>query len=351
MKCSNCGKANKVVINGKAYCADCGEPMTAKPAAPKPSTKKAAHSKHHAQKSTQQKAHVLDLSQTAAARQKPSVNAQTIHGVRKDTPVALKKPAEKVTSAAKVQPASKQMARVLRAKNTPRAKKITKFSAKHLTNYQAEKATQAYKAESAMHMTPHQTYQLGKAATQAQTTQSTGPAAASSESGPKTNQPGALANFLARFSQPRFATVAAVAGCFLLLAGYITYLNYPRLQLRVAASKAGFDAQLPRYTPAGYGLSSPVSTSKGQVTIRFNSHGDGSTLALAQRETNWDSASLLENYVKPKSNDYLTFQQNGLTIYVYNSNQAAWVNSGVFYTLEGDSHLSSEQLIKIATSI
>ena len=144
-----------------------------------------------------------------------------------------------------------------------------------------------------------------------------------------------------------FASVAVI----LLLAGYVTYLNIPRLALRVAASRAGFEASLPAYSPSGYDFSGPIAYNTGQITIQFDSNTNESSYNIVQRESQWDSQSLLDNYVINETQDYLTFQERGLTVYIYDGSSASWVDSGVWYTIEGDSELSSEQLLKIASSL
>jgi|GEM_PF-3040244 len=150
----------------------------------------------------------------------------------------------------------------------------------------------------------------------------------------------------------KFAPVMATSLVALILVGYITYLNMPNLALRVAANRAGFDASMPAYTPEGFGFDGPIAYNSGQITIDFRSKtGDNRAYSLSQRKSSWNSESLLENIVKPKDDEYLTFQNRGLTIYVYDS-QATWVNGGVWYTINSDSsHLNSEQLVKIASSL
>src|SRR3990167_5447927 len=145
--------------------------------------------------------------------------------------------------------------------------------------------------------------------------------------------------------------VTSVALSVVVLAGYITYLNYPSLSLRIAASRAGVDANLPGYTPSGYSFNGPIQYSSGRITVRFTSNSDAGFINLSQSQTNWDSASLLENYVLPKINNYLTFQEKGLTIYMYGGNNAAWVNQGIFYSIEGNNFLNSDHVIKMATSL
>ena len=59
---------------------------------------------------------------------------------------------------------------------------------------------------------------------------------------------------------------------------------------------------------------------------------------------------MLDNFVTKKTGTYLTYQERGLTIYSF-GDQAAWVNGGLLYTIDGDAPLSSEQLLNIAASM
>jgi hypothetical protein len=149
---------------------------------------------------------------------------------------------------------------------------------------------------------------------------------------------------------PKPASVAALALTVALLGGYIWMKNYPNMALKVAASKAGVEAALPAYLPSSYNLDGPISYAPGQVSVKFTAPG-GEPLTITQKRTNWDSQSLLENYVLKVSDEYLTVESQGLTIYFYDQNQATWVNRGVWYTLEGDTRLSREQLLKIIDSL
>lgn len=145
-------------------------------------------------------------------------------------------------------------------------------------------------------------------------------------------------------------SVAAVAVAIALMGGYIWVRNYPNMALRVASAKAGIEASLPAYLPTTYNLAGPISYSPGQVTLHFNS-GSAGSLTLSQARTSWDSGSLLENFVSKQTNQYLAVQNQGLTIYLYNGNQASWVNRGVWYNLQGDTHLNREQILKIVESL
>lgn len=149
----------------------------------------------------------------------------------------------------------------------------------------------------------------------------------------------------------RFVNVATASLAVLLLAGYLTYLNLPALSVRVAAAQAGINASYPDYRPGGYSLNGPVAYTGGEVSMAFKSNSSSQQFTLNQAKSSWDSSALLTNYVDQKSNgNYQTYNDAGLTIYTYGSN-AAWVNGGILYTIEGDTQLSDAQVRHIATSM
>ena len=149
----------------------------------------------------------------------------------------------------------------------------------------------------------------------------------------------------------QFVSTASVALAVMLLGAYFTYLNMPALSTRVAAAQAGINATYPGYQPAGYTLNGPVAYDKGSVTMKFASNGSSETFTLAQTKSSWDSSAVLENYVKPAAGrKYSTATINGLTIYTYSSN-AAWVNGGILYTVQGSAQLAPDQIERLAASL
>lgn len=149
----------------------------------------------------------------------------------------------------------------------------------------------------------------------------------------------------------RSLRIASISLAAILIGAYFTYLNMPALSTRIAATQAGINAAYPTYQPSGYSLNGPVAYEKGSVVMNFSSNGSSEKFALTQTQSNWDSSAVLENYVKPNSNDkYTTDTVNGLTIYTYNTT-SVWVNGGILYTVTGDAHLAPGQVQKLATSL
>lgn len=147
----------------------------------------------------------------------------------------------------------------------------------------------------------------------------------------------------------RYATSAAVA---LLLVGYVAYLNVPSISMKVAAHRAGFGATMPEYRPSGYSLNGPIAYSAGQVVVNYHSNTDSRKFSLTQQPTTWDSTAVVENYVTKKSPNYLTYQDSGLTIYIFDGSSAAWVNNGKLYHIDGkNSELDADQILKFATNV
>lgn len=152
-------------------------------------------------------------------------------------------------------------------------------------------------------------------------------------------------------SQPRAGSIVSMGLALVMLGGYFTYINMPNLSVRVASARAGIDAGFPEYSPSGYRFDGPVAYTPGEVIIRFKSNSnDRQGYAVKQRASNWDSQAVLDNFVTRQSSSYLTYSEQGLTVYTY-GNKAAWVNGGVLYTIDGDAPLSSEQVLRIAASM
>ncbi|MBP7807046.1 hypothetical protein KA047_00970 [Candidatus Saccharibacteria bacterium] len=149
----------------------------------------------------------------------------------------------------------------------------------------------------------------------------------------------------------RFVSTAAASLSILLLVGFFAYQNIPNIAVRMAANKAGFSARLPEYQPSGFAVSGPVQAAPGVVTINFASNSDGRNFQISQRPSEWNSESLLNNFVATLNQPYQTFQEAGRTIYMYNDSSATWVSGGVWYQIDGKSNLNSDQLLRVASSL
>ncbi len=149
---------------------------------------------------------------------------------------------------------------------------------------------------------------------------------------------------------PRVGQYAAVAVAVVIMGGYVWLQNYPKLAVQNASSRAGISASLPSYVPSSYILAN-TRTAPGIVTLDFTSPSQPGKLTISQHRTTWDSTSLLDQYIANKTPDYTAVQGQGLTVYLYGKNQAAWVNHGVWYSIEGATRLSRDQILKIAYSL
>lgn len=159
---------------------------------------------------------------------------------------------------------------------------------------------------------------------------------------------GKKTNWLSR--QPRMVAILSSTLALLILGGYLTYITLPSISLRVAASRAGINASMPDYKPDGYSLDGPITYSPGAVVVSYKSNTNDSGYKLTQKASNWDSQAVLDNYVSKQTDNYLTFQERGITVYTFN-NKATWVNGGMLYTIEGNAALSSDQVLRVATSL
>ena len=124
--------------------------------------------------------------------------------------------------------------------------------------------------------------------------------------------------------------------------------SMPDISAKVAAAQNG--ASYPSFVPRDF-ITSSASFQKNTFTLEFVGP-DKTHFTLDQEKLPWDSNALLNNYVKPTwGEQYDTIREQGLTIYMYQSN-AAWVNGGTVYKLNTTSgSLSKKQLKNIITSL
>lgn len=150
---------------------------------------------------------------------------------------------------------------------------------------------------------------------------------------------------------PRVVSMSAGALAVVVLAGFFAYQNTPNLTMRVAAAKAGVRGSLPSYKPAGFSMNGPVNSAPGQITIAYKSNSDDRSFKLVQKSTEWNSETLLNKFVAKDQRPYQSYQEDDKTIYIYDSNNATWIERGVWYQVEGNGALSSDQLLRIANSL
>ncbi len=151
-------------------------------------------------------------------------------------------------------------------------------------------------------------------------------------------------------SSKTFAVSASVLA-FVLLAGFYAFQNIPNLSMRVAASRAGFDARMPGYTPSGFSFKGPINYHPGEVAVNYQANSDDREYSLVQRNSNWNSDALLANFIEPENKQYQTYLDRGRTLYIYDSSNATWIDDGIWYQIEGESDMTTDQLIRIASSI
>lgn len=150
---------------------------------------------------------------------------------------------------------------------------------------------------------------------------------------------------------PRAASLTAGIAVALIGGIFIANRHLPALSVHLAAARAGVEARLPSYQPAGFSLAGPIEYSSGQITLQYQSNSDDRSFRVVQKKTDWNSQSLLENFIAAEEKDFQTLQDKGKTIFIYDNNNATWVSGGIWYQVEGESSLNSDQLLRIASGL
>lgn len=144
----------------------------------------------------------------------------------------------------------------------------------------------------------------------------------------------------------------ALAGAVLAVAfiGLVSSQEISNVRLHIASAKAGFNVGLPDYKPAGFSLGQ-LNYSPGSAATTFKSNSDQRTYTITQKTSDWDSQSLRDNFVVSQDKNYQTADAGGRTVYVYGNGNATWVNGGIWYVVQSDGSLTSQQLTQLAGSI
>jgi len=144
-------------------------------------------------------------------------------------------------------------------------------------------------------------------------------------------------------------SIAASLALFIALFGFVAYQNKANIQLQLASARAGFSASVPLYKPDGYKMDQ-LSSQAGAVAVSYI-NDNSNRIDISQKRSNWDSQTLLENFVVTSNEPYEGYQAGGRTIYVYGKGKATWVNGGIWYQLSGADNLTNEQIVKVAESM
>ena len=150
-----------------------------------------------------------------------------------------------------------------------------------------------------------------------------------------------------------FKRVSLALCCAIFVVGtaiYFINLAMPGISVQVAAMQSGIDAIYPSYVPKGFSLEN-VKSEDERLALTFKSD-DGKTFVLTEEKSSWNSSALESNYAKPLfQNNYSTIREQGLTLYISDSN-CVWVNGGKLFTISSeDAELTKTQLTSIATSL
>lgn len=153
----------------------------------------------------------------------------------------------------------------------------------------------------------------------------------------------------------RHRSVFAVAASITLvvaIGGFVAFANMSKIELKVANMRAGVQASLPAYEPAGYAKDGPVSYQAGKVTITFKNTASGNqAYQVSQQESDLNSSTLQDEVLAGGTKPRQVVQQNGNTIYLFGDSDAAWVSGGILYKITGDANLSTNEILLIADSV
>ena len=151
-------------------------------------------------------------------------------------------------------------------------------------------------------------------------------------------------------TRTRTMRLTAIVASVVIIVIIAVWVNLPTLSVAFASAQSGVNADFPHFTPDGYSLKLPVDAQSNRVTMTFSSNQNATSFSLSQEKSAWDSQAVRALVEEQSKGQFLTTQDRGLTVYTYDGN-AAWVNKGILYKLSGDSRLSNDTIMRIASSL
>lgn len=149
----------------------------------------------------------------------------------------------------------------------------------------------------------------------------------------------------------KLAVYGASALAAVLLVGVVALQNKPKFDVWYASSRSGVEAHVPGYLPAGFAMGD-LKYSQNQVEMSYQSNSDDRSFKITQTSSNLNSDSL-RNVLGASDGEGApqTIENKGRTIYLYGDSSAAWVSNGVRYEIDGNSQLTTSQIIDIVSSL
>jgi hypothetical protein len=148
----------------------------------------------------------------------------------------------------------------------------------------------------------------------------------------------------------RALSIGAASLAVLLVVGFFGWQAKANLTMRYAAAKSGVAASLPGYKPSGF-TAGKFTYSPGLVAVNYKNVHSGDNFAVIEKSSSWDSSALRDSFVASRSRTYQTIDAAGRTIYTYGNNNATWVAGGVWYQVNSNGSLSTNQLVQLALSM
>ncbi len=154
--------------------------------------------------------------------------------------------------------------------------------------------------------------------------------------------------------QHKFMSFSAVLASFVMLAGFLLYMNMPTVALAMASQKSGLAVKSPSSVPKSFYLERNVYATSGQVTMSYKTRSDDRRFSITLLKVDQTKETLKEEIITKTKGQYQVYETNSLTLYLStpsNSSAAEWLNNGVRYSIRGNSGMTTEQLASMASAL
>ena len=124
----------------------------------------------------------------------------------------------------------------------------------------------------------------------------------------------------------------------------------PFIKTKSASANAGFSVVIPKHQPSGFSITK-LDAKPGTISINYKSNSDSRSFVVTEQVSNWSDEALRAKQSNSSVLGIQAINTGSKTIYIDSDYNAKWIDSGIYYSVDGSGVLSTKQIVEIANSL
>lgn len=135
-----------------------------------------------------------------------------------------------------------------------------------------------------------------------------------------------------------------------LIISVVAIKAFPFIKTKSASANAGFSVVIPKHQPSGFSITK-LDAKPGTININYKSNSDSRSFVVTEQVSNWSDEALRAKQSNSSVLGIQAINTGNKTIYIDSNYNAKWIDSGIYYSVDGSGVLSTKQIVEIANSL